>query len=814
MRIINFLSKTALTILLSVVSYSGMVNAQPGTYNNPVLINRPDPFLFKFNGWYYNVFSGRRALTAFKSKDLINWNKVYDTVCFAGSGWAPEVIYWNGYFYLYTGAVTGGVRGLHVFRSEKPEGPYLQQTENLFHNFDDSPFIDDDGKWYLTYAYNQHIMATSMDGPYKLGNDVPIPAATMKLWTEGPYLIKRHGKYYLTYCGNHFRSPGYRISVAVSSKSPIEGYVAYDENPLLVNTEDDNVALGHSMNIKGPDLDADYIIYHSYNKTLTGDRRLLIDRIAWNGDKFIIYGPTSSPQVVPSMPDFYDYFENSDIGNNWLKINDGAWSISGQMLHQTKTGNNKPIRLVSAVTAGQSYTAEFNMKETVPTDAPDTRLGFVFSYTDENNFGVAMLNPKTKKLETQITINGKGSGLQSANMPVDYDCTKWHCARIEKSGPTVKIFLDKLLIQTINTNGLAGGKIGYATENAIADFSFIAFTNQVDGSSAYDAFKPVPGILQAVHFNSGGEGKGYHNPGKKESANTFRSENVSMRPYTEDSYAIRSKLKGEWYKYNVIVDSACVYNVDLLYTAAQPAKIRIWVDSENVSGDFTLPGTKSFDKWQTASIKGLKLPKGKHTLRLETLIGGFDLSTLTLYHAENVAANISDNFQTSFSGQWNYSDGDWKAENGLAKIDTVGKRTLGNTGWSDYTVESDVQVNKGKDAGIMFRAVNPANGDANNNPGWGVDFFQGYYAGISDNEIILLKINYNREQLKTVKSANVFGTWHHLKVVVKGNNIKLYVDNMNIPAIDVTDDIRPFTHGKVGLRADYATASFKNFKVY
>ena len=86
MRLTNFLSKTALTILLLVLGYSGMVNAQPGTYTNPVLINRPDPFLFKFNGYYYNVFPSRRALTAFKSKDLINWNKVYDTVCFAGSG--------------------------------------------------------------------------------------------------------------------------------------------------------------------------------------------------------------------------------------------------------------------------------------------------------------------------------------------------------------------------------------------------------------------------------------------------------------------------------------------------------------------------------------------------------------------------------------------------------------------------------------------------------------------------------------------------------------------------------------------------------
>jgi hypothetical protein len=52
-----------------------------------------------------------------------------------------------------------------------------------------------------------------------------------------------------------------------------------------------------------------------------------------------------------------------------------------------------------------------------------------------------------------------------------------------------------------------------------------------------------------------------------------------------------------------------------------------------------------------------------------------------------------------------------------------------------------------------------------------------------------------------------------MKVVVAGNNIKVYVGDMVNPKIDYTDNSNPFITGKVGMRAHYAHTHFDNFSV-
>ena len=129
----------------------------------------------------------------------------------------------------------------------------------------------------------------------------------------------------------------------------------------------------------------------------------------------------------------------------------------------------------------------------------------------------------------------------------------------------------------------------------------------------------------------------------------------------------------------------------------------------------------------------MNLTSGNHTLKVETVTGEFDFYTLQFNTADNSSFTKTDNFTTSFSSDWNWSGGNWAIENGEASINDVGRRTLGNTGWSDYTVEADIKGSDALNSGIMVRVRNPAQGGAGNDPGLGTDFYQGYLACISPN---------------------------------------------------------------------------------
>ena len=83
-----------------------------------------------------------------------------------------------------------------------------------------------------------------MDGPDAFGEPVNT-GAYLHGWTEGPMVLKVDGLYYMTYTGNHYLSPGYRICAAVS-EHPQGPYRECANNPILVHTTGKNIGLGHS----------------------------------------------------------------------------------------------------------------------------------------------------------------------------------------------------------------------------------------------------------------------------------------------------------------------------------------------------------------------------------------------------------------------------------------------------------------------------------------------------------------------------------------------------------------------------------------
>jgi hypothetical protein len=249
-----------------------------------------DPFVLRHDGRYH-LYATTPDLRCWSSDDLLTWRLEGPTIAddvFPGLvPFAPEVVYADGAFYLYT---SPSGQGHTVLRAESPTGPFVPVTGNVGHAIDGTVFVDDDDSRYFYWAGDEGIWACRMPSPTEFGEPV-FTGIHMNGWTEGPFVSKRDGVYLMTLTGNHYLSPGYRIDAAYSD-DPLTGFRPNPLNPLLVSTEGPVVGLGHSSSVLGPDLVSTWIAYHDMNPDLT--RNLDLDRQIGAGRDLVVLGPTTS----------------------------------------------------------------------------------------------------------------------------------------------------------------------------------------------------------------------------------------------------------------------------------------------------------------------------------------------------------------------------------------------------------------------------------------------------------------------------------------------------------------------------------------
>jgi xylan 1,4-beta-xylosidase len=777
-----------------------------------------DPYVLKHRGLFYLYCSTKDAETGIKcwsSRDLVNWT--YAGLCatdpITKGAYAPEVIYWNGIFYMYTSPAGNGH---YVLSSASPTGLFEIISSNLGKSIDGSVFIDSDARWYFYHASSQGILGCPMSGPASIGAGKNLNACMNNSWTEGPCVFKRNGKYYMIYTGNHVISLGYRIDYAINSTGPIEPYTpAHQQNPILLETMGYHVGLGHGSIFIGPDLDSYYLTYHNLVSAIGPFRRLNFDRIAWNGDKMILLGPTAFAQENPELPDAYDFFDRDTIGSGWIFSTGSIWKTeeNGWITQDTTiAGDDSWCMAILDSTSSPNYTAEFNLRQTYA-ENNDAKFGAVFSYTNEQNYGVAALNSTTNSIEINFLTDSTWGTPHIVEMPVPLDYSKWHQIRIEKFNGQFKIFVDGMLITTI-PNEAPGGEIGYLTRWCHGNFGFLAFSNNVNGSGTFDVYKPVPGKLPAVQYNAGGEGIGYHEENPSVSAeNILRMDEVELVESSLGGYGLASLETGDWFDYNINVEMDRSYNVNIVYASTgENCRIHFYLDGSDISGDVDLPSTGGNNSWKSALVKDLSLQGGYHTLRAKVISGSFHLYSMEILVADNVDFDETRSFEGTFGTGWKYDDGDWSISNGNAYIDGYGKRTFGSKAWRDYTVETDIMFTRSMNAGLIFRVSNPALGGAGDSPSQGTDYLQGYFVGFNYSTVVLGKHNYGWESLNNASGNFSLNTWYHLRVVVNDNRIRVYVDDLNTPLIDYTDPI-PLISGMAGLRSFNTGVRYKNFHV-
>ena len=207
-------------------------------YNEPWILQRADPYVYRRDGWYYFTASlpqydgialrRARSLEGLPAaEEVMIWRK-HESGPMSANIWAPELHYLFGRWYIYyAGGEVGDIFNIRPYvlecRSEDPmSGPWVEMgkmrraAEDIF-SFEafslDATVFEHRGEWYYIWAEKvsvgpqiSNLYIAKMENGYTL-KTVQVLLTTpdydwerVGFWVnEGPGILKHDGKIFLTY---------------------------------------------------------------------------------------------------------------------------------------------------------------------------------------------------------------------------------------------------------------------------------------------------------------------------------------------------------------------------------------------------------------------------------------------------------------------------------------------------------------------------------------------------------------------------------------------------------------------------------------
>ncbi|SHJ80305.1 Glycosyl hydrolases family 43 [Tangfeifania diversioriginum] len=298
-------------MLMLVCSNMSCVADEKQENNSSQKIPFGDPFIVLHEGKYYAYGThGTDGIEVYVSDDLHTWRGPVgvknglalhkDDVWANRWFWAPEIYFVNGKFYMYYSAD----EHICVATSDSPLGPFTQKVKkSMIENekaIDNSLFIDGDGTPYLFFdRFNDglNIWVAELEEnlleikPGTMHKCINVSQEWEEVWprvNEGPFVIKRNGKYFMTYSANSYESPFYGIGLATADK--ITGpWEKYENNPVW-QKPGDLVGVGHSAFFTDKEGNL-CIVFHAHNsKENIHPRNMYISTVTFeevNGEEII-----------------------------------------------------------------------------------------------------------------------------------------------------------------------------------------------------------------------------------------------------------------------------------------------------------------------------------------------------------------------------------------------------------------------------------------------------------------------------------------------------------------------------------------------
>lgn len=374
-----------------------------------------DPFIIRVRGRFYlygtndgPALEDSRAIPVYRSDDMLHWTFLGGAIEDAdptADYWAPEVLAWNGRFWMAVslGDVDRRGHALWIAVSERPEGPFrlrarVSELSEPF-SIDGSWLLDDDGGLYLfrcadfvgenDLPHGTGIVVQPMRDPITPAG-VPVSVLrghspwhvferdrTMTLYggrtfpewytIEGPAPIKRAGRYFCGYSGGNYGGD-YGTGEAVADH-PLGPYqdLRGREGPLLRSIPGMVEGPGHFSVIR-PDMIHDWVILHG-RRPGEPVRRVWLCPAQWGPDGVLLGKLTDREQESPPLPNFVTRFDEirRDLFPDDWRTDAQGWRITAEGM--TYAGEAPAIVWCESLMLSGDWVVEVHMRVFPSADA-------------------------------------------------------------------------------------------------------------------------------------------------------------------------------------------------------------------------------------------------------------------------------------------------------------------------------------------------------------------------------------------------------------------------------------------------------------
>jgi len=241
-----------------------------------------------------------------------------------------------------------------------------------------------------------------------------------------------------------------------------------------------------------------------------------------------------------------------------------------------------------------------------------------------------------------------------------------------------------------------------------------------------------------------------------------------------------------------------------LTAVVESNNIRVYIDGEKIVDyiDDTLPITYGKIGFTVSSGDSEEGDMAIDNLQVREISDPLDLPSVS-------QPQLSENFDDGNSNGWNEEDY-WNVVNEQYGVSVVGQQAvnsetfIGDYSWQDYQMEFDINLIDGVDRYVMFRRADNENFYQLN--------FMGQWSWMPKLRLYRISTQSGNEILEEVQVfPNIFndGESHHVKIIIQGENIKIYIDDLEDSTIEITDLGTRLTRGNIGLgvwTGDYGNA--------
>lgn len=338
---------------------------QVNTYVNPVLPgDHPDPTMIRVDDDFYHCgssFHFTPYLPVYHSKDMVHWEVISRVLPPSKSNWVtdrPSAGVWQGAISYFYGSywIYFSANGQWFCKSDSPKGPWSDAVQVKTNpvtgplGYDNSVFVDDDGKPYMVIKNGQktnRVQALGKDG--QLTDTVInldwINAKLQYSWAEGPVMCKRNGYYYYFPAGDVSGGQYVLRSSALTADSTKWERLGDFFKPVT----DPAAGFRRPNHIAAPLQLANgtwWTLGQSYEKYDNDDwsgkgRQTSLYPVIWEGDRPWGMAPVTTPIEKPDLPDAgipwrsvtADYFDRGSLGYCWhflSKKDAGRYSLTAR----------------------------------------------------------------------------------------------------------------------------------------------------------------------------------------------------------------------------------------------------------------------------------------------------------------------------------------------------------------------------------------------------------------------------------------------------------------------------------------------------